>query len=240
MRKVFSRSRLWVLLPCLVVLSSGIAPARAAAVAIANGDTKTGTVTADGVHGYTIRAAAGSAIVLSVSETGNHDEGFTPQLDFKLPDGTWGIGHGQQMYARLEQTRAAEGDWTVNVSRADGHQTSSGYSLKLIQIPGATGTAMSTGRDYSGSITRGGVDVYTFTGTAGRTATVNLTKTGNNGFMPEYEVFSPSGIDVGSLSCPTNCAEDFAISEAGTWTILVWKNDPNDVTGTYKVSVSGN
>jgi hypothetical protein len=231
---------LWALLPCLAFLGSGISSARATTATIANGQARTGTITGDGVDSYSFNADAGSALVVSLSETGTHDARFAPQLDLMRPDGGFGPTHGQQLYTRVEQDAAAAGPWTVNVTRTGGGQSGGGYALKLIQIPGATGTAMTAGQTYSGSITRGGVDVYTFIGTAGRTATVTLTKTGDNGFLPEMTAFSPKGAAVAGCSGPDNCTQDFAISTAGTWTVLVWKDDPNDITGTYNVSVSGN
>jgi hypothetical protein len=243
----FIRIMAWALffVPSLLIVQ----PAKAATPTIANGETKTGTVTARvtgpttgaGIDSYTLNVpAGGGSFVLSVAESGAHDNGFTPQLDIFTPDGTWGPTHGQLIYARLEQDNAAAGDWIVKVSRADSHNTGGGYSLKLIQVPGATGTAMNSGQDYSGSNTRGGIDVYTFSGTAGHAATVTLTKTGDNGFLPEAAVFTPSGGSAGSISCPTSCSEGVAIGAAGTYTLLVWKNDIRDVTGTYKVSVRGN
>jgi hypothetical protein len=236
MRKVFSRSRLWALLPALILLGIGISPAHA--TTINNGGTKTGTVTGSRFDSYSFSADAGSAFIVSVGETGNHTDGFVPEIALVRPDGLDGVGQARAFSSLIEQDNVAEGPWTVKVTRLDGGNNGGAYDLRLIKIPGATGAAL-TGADSSGTISRGGVNVYTFTGTAGRSATVTLTKTGDNGFIPQADVFAPSGAYAGGISCPENCAQEFALA-AGTYTVVVSKADGSDVTGTYTLSVSGN
>src|SRR5207244_908415 len=94
-----------------------------------------------------------------------------------------GPGRSRPLYEEVVMTNAAEGTWTVKVSRDGGGNTGGAYALKLVQATGS-GTAMTPGQDYSGSNNRGDVDVYTFTGTAGQPATLTLNATGGNGFVP--------------------------------------------------------
>ena len=237
MRKVFSRSRLRALVPILLLSISGISTAHAAAVSITNGESKSGTVMGSGSDSYTFSADAGSAFILSVGETGSHTDGFVPQIALIKPDGLDGVGQARPLSSVIEQDNVAEGSWTVKVTRLDEGNSGGSYSLKLIKIPGATGTTLTA--DSSGSITRGGADVWTFHGTAGRTATVTLTRTGDNSFIPQADVFTPSGAYAGGISCPESCAQDFAMAD-GNWTVVVTKSDNTDVTGTYTLSVSGN
>ena len=236
MRIEFIRIIAWVLFlfPSLLVVQ----PANAATPTIANGEIKTGTITGAGSESYTISVpAGGGSFVVSAGETGSHTKGFVPEIDLVAPGGNAGAGLGKPYFTNIEQDNAAEGKWTVKVSRADGGQSGGGYALKLIQIPGATGTAL-TG-DSSGSIVRGGIDVWTFTGTAGHTATLTLARTGGKGFYPKISVFTPAGAAAGGVTCSDSCAQDFAITAAGTWTVLVSKFDGNDETGTYTLSISG-
>ena len=234
------RKAAW-LLAALAIFSAHahIAHANGASSSIANGDTKTGTVTGTGVDSYTFKATAGTAFVANLAETGTHDANFIPKLDLAAPGGG-GMGNANALFTRLVQFSAAEGTWTIKVSRGDDKGLTGGsYALTLVQVPGAGNpTAMARGRDYSGSYSRSTVDVYTFTGVAGHTATLTLKPTDQTGFAPEIAVYTPSGETAGGRQCITGCDQDVATDSAGTYTVLVWKHDANDVAGTYSLTVN--
>lgn len=238
MRDVISRSRLWALLPGLALLASGIPPAHAAAQTIANGQTRTGTITGTNSDSYTFSVpAGGGSFVVSVAEIGPPDPDFVPEIDITAP-GTgaqWSSVH--PLYASFVQTDgAAEGTWTVRVSRKDGGQSVGGYALSLVQVPGASGRVLTSGAGTSGTNERGQLGVWTFTGVAGRTETLSLNVTSGNDFVPEALVFSPSGSFAGG--CGATCSHDVPIKTSGTWTVVVRKTDGNDVTGAYTLSVN--
>jgi hypothetical protein len=234
------RKAAWLLAALAIVSAPAhIAHANGVSSSILSGDTKTGTVTGTGVDSYTFRATAGSAFVANVAETGTHDATFIPKLDLLAPGGG-GTGNANTLFTRLLQFNAAEGTWTIKVSRGDDKGLTGGtYALTLVQVPGAGhGTALARGRAYSGSYSRSTVDVYTFAGVTGHAATLTLTPTDETGSAPEITVFTPSGDMAGRRQCITSCDQDVATDSAGTYTVLVWKHDANDVAGTYTLTVN--
>lgn len=229
--------RMTRLLAALVI--AGVVPAHANGVnsSISSGDTKTGTVTGSGHDDYTFRVAQGTTFVVSLGETGVHDSNFLPQLEVRAPGQAMGTWEGRPYYTRKQITNAAAGDWKIIVSRTDSDQSSGGtYALKLVAVAGDGATAMSQGQEKTGTNTRGGLDAYSFSGTAGQTKRLTLARTGGEGFAPEVYVFGPNGEDIGSVYCAEGCSMDVATGN-GTYTAMVWKNDDHDVTGSYSLSV---
>lgn len=241
-RVSYCRSLLQLLAPFLI-LTSGIHAAHADGVTgtIANGQTVNGTVTGKGYDSYTFKVPVGDSFVVSVSETGDHDANFVPQIELVPPGAESGIHTAHTLYARLEQDNAAEGSSTVRVSRADGASTGGSYALTLIQVPGAlsggvAATVMSPRAAYSGTNVRGDLQVFTFSGVAGQTVTLTLTPTGGEGFGPEISIHAPDG-GVSGFSCTTSCDHDVSLATSGLYTLVVSKSDQYDVTGTYTLSL---
>jgi hypothetical protein len=246
----WNRSVLWLLvrfLPLVMLTCWNAAPAHADGVkgTISSGQTVNGTIIGTGVDNYTFQVTAGSSFVVSVGETGPHDATFMPRIDLVAPGGIDGPGIWRPLHARLVETNAAEGTWSVKVSRAEAGGTTGGtYALTLIQLPGIVspsasiaGGAMSPGAN-SGSNVRGQVDVWIFDGVAGQTKTLTLNQTGGAGFFPEMNVFAPTGSDAGGIDCLTSCSLDVAIKTSGVYTVLAWRKDSADVTGKYTLSVN--
>jgi hypothetical protein len=241
----WNRSLLWLLvrfLPVVILSCLSITPAHADGVSgtISNGETKSGTVTETGVDSYSFTIPKdGGSFVVSVGETGVHDPHFVPMIDLVKPGGIDKRGMARSLQERLEETKAAAGPWTVKISRLGGNGTSGGaYALTLIQVPGATGTDISSGAVFHGSNVRGQVDVWTFSGVAGHTKTMSLNAAGGTGFIPEVHVFAPSGAFAIGVSCGRNCEQDLPVTETGKYTVMAWKYDSNDVTGAYALSVN--
>jgi hypothetical protein len=246
-RAVWHRSLLWLLvrfLPLVILTCCGVHPAQAngASGTISNGQTVTGNVTGEGFDTYTITSPlGGSSFVLSIGETGIHDQNFLPAIDLTDP-GSSTRGVARPLNAKLEEINAAAGTWTVNVRRGDEGGTSGGsYALTLVQVPvaagGTIGSAMSPDGSTSGSITRGSVDVRTFNGVAGHKATLTVSGTDKSGFFPEISVITPTGDPAAGFGCVDGCSQDFPITAEGIYTVIVSKGDDNDVTGNYTLSV---
>jgi hypothetical protein len=228
-----------LLLSFLILTSRGIEPAHANAVkgTIINGKTVNGTIIKQGVDIYTFSVKQGATFVVSLGETGNHDSHFRPQLEVRAPGQTVGPYEARPYYTRRQITNAAAGDWKIIVSRLDNDRSSGGsYALKLADASGG-GTALMSGHSQKGTNTRGGFDVYSFTGTAGQKKRLTLTRTGGKGFVPEVYAFGPGGADIGSVYCAESCSMDVDTGN-GAYTAMVWKNDDHDVTGSYSLSVS--
>jgi hypothetical protein len=129
----------------------------------------------------------------------------------------------------------------VKVSRgSDGGQGGGSYALTLIQAPIAAGktigSSMTLGSSHSGSISRGSVDVMTFNGTAGHTATFTIGRISNNGFSPDVYVFSPTG-GLSEFGCGESCSQDVSLTADGVYLVLVTGSDNKDITSTYTLSV---
>lgn len=203
---------------------------------IRSGDVKAGAVTREGHDEYTFTVVQGATFVVSLSETGTHDSGFSPQLEVRAPGQTVGPWEARPYYVRRVVTNAVGGDWTIKVGRMETDGPSGGnYELRVTQV--GSGTLLPLGQEKAGTNTRGGFDVYTFTGTAGRVTNVGLRRTGSVQFEPEVYVFGPDGADVASLHCADSCSMGIATGK-GTYTAVVWKYDDNDVMGAYSLSVS--
>jgi len=232
----------------LTLTSWGAAPAHANGVSgkISNGRSATGTVTGNGFDTYEFTVpAGGDSFVVSVSETGVHDETFVPSITLTPPGSAMGHLLGRPLYTILRQSNAAEGTWSVKVDRKDLGTSAGSYALTLIQLPGAipsgggvTSAALSPGVASSGTNTRGKIDAWTFTGVAGQTETLTLNQTGGAGFSPEIAVVSPTGGILGDNSCESTCSQDIFLMASGTYTVLAFRHDDNDVTGSYSLSAN--
>jgi hypothetical protein len=243
----WNRSLLWLLvkfLPLVILTSLSVGPARANGVTgtIANGQTVNGAVSGKGIDTYTFHAVAGGAFVVALAETGQHDPSFRPEINVLAPGASGGPGSAHPFYASFVQPNAAEGTWTLKISRSGGGTSGGSYALTLVQTPGAVATnhAMAPGQPYVGSNTRGQLEAWTFNGAAGHAKTLTVNVTGGAGFVPEALVFSPTGDLAGGFGCGlgTCTPHDVPIKANGTYTIIVRKTDGEDVTGGYSLSVN--
>lgn len=241
-RAAVNRSRPWLLAPLVILIALSASPAHANGVSteIGNGQTVTGTLIGSGSDTYSFNVAAGGSFVVSISESGFHDPSFLPSIDLTGPSNDDRSGTGSPLYAKLQQINATAGNWTVKVSRGDAGGDSGGsYALTLVQVPVADGESVGkaiSGGSASGSISRGGVDVRTFKGAPGHTATLTIDG-GTNGFAPDITVFTPTGGLADGFGCGPGCSHDVSLKEDGVYTVLVSKSDSNDVTGDYTLSV---
>ena len=244
----WNRSLLWLLvrfLPLVVLTCWNAGPAHANGVegTITSGQTINGAITSKGVDIYSFHAMAGSSFFVSISETGSHIQGVAPEIDLISPKVGDGPGTAHPLYTIMEQTNAAEGTWKVKVSRADKVGGTTPYALTLVQIPAyANGSdavgAMTSGAQYSGSNTRGQLEVWTFKGVAGHTKTLTLSHTGGEHFVPEAHVFLPTGVPGDGFGCGTGCNHDIHLTETGTYTVVVMRGGGVDLAGNYTLLVA--
>jgi len=237
------RIRRYLLSSLLVLASASLNPACADGVSstIANGQTVNGTVSGKGVDTYTFHAVAGGAFVVAVAETGQHDLSFVPELTVIAPGATEGPGSAHPFSASFVQPNAAEGTWTLKVSRARGGTTGGSYALKLVTTPGAGAAdhAMAPGQPYAASSARGQLEAWTFNGVAGHAKTLAI-RSDAKGVVVEALVFSPTGDLAGGFGCGESACtvHDVPIKANGTYTVIVHKTDGEDVTGAYSISVN--
>jgi hypothetical protein len=244
------RARLYrVLLLSLFILTSWtIEAAQADGVnaVISSGKTITGRIASpSGFDTYTFKVpVAGSSFVLDLAETGPHDETFIPSINLTDRAGNMsGKGHvGSEV---ISIPNAAEGKWTVKVDRHKFGSTGGAYALTLVEIPGAIAesggapaVALTPGTSYPQSSTPGQLSVFTFQGVAGQKMTLSLDPAAGSGVFPEVAIFAPGGGPAGGVACNKGCSQEFKTATAGTYTIVAWRIDDSEVTGTYSLSVA--
>jgi hypothetical protein len=247
----WNRSLLWLLvrfLPMVILTSLSVGPAHADGVnaVISSGKTAAGQIaSASGFDTYTFQVpVAGISFVLDLAETGPHDETFLPSLNLTDPAGHLsGQGHvGSQV---ISIPNAAEGKWIAKVDRHKFGSTGGTYALTLIEIPGAIagsgGTpavALTPGTSYPQSSTPGQLNVFTFQGVAGQKMSLSLDPADGSGIYPQAAIFAPGGAPAGGIGCNKGCSQDFTTATSGTYTILTWRIDDSEATGTYSLSVA--
>jgi hypothetical protein len=233
-RGVFHRHFLALLLFSMLCASPAFA--NGVVTTISNGVAKTGTVTGSGHDDYTYTAQSGGSLLVTAGETGAHDDNFVLTIDRTTPGGDV-RGTGKTYSVTLAEQNVSEGNWVLKVLRADGGNTGGAYKITLVQIPGASGTAMSNGHTYDGSVGGGEIDVYTFTGAAGVNRTVTLTRTDENGAVPGMSVYTPTGAPIANMSCASSCPQDVQVAADGTYTVLVSRQGDSAAAGAYSISV---
>jgi hypothetical protein len=244
-----SNSVAWIhkwpgLLTSLLILAcGGIAPAHADGVnaVISSGKTVTGRIaSASGFDTYTFELpVAGISFVLDLAETGPHDESFIPSLNLTGPAG-YVSGKGRVGSQVMSIPNAAEGKWIVKVDRHKFGSTGGTYALTLIEVPGATpGVALTPGTTYPQSSTPGQLSVFNFQGVAGQKMTLSLDTAAGSEVFPEVAIFAPGGGPAGGVACNKGCSQEFPTATSGTYTIVAWRIDNSEVTGTYSLSVAG-
>jgi len=213
---------------------------------ISSGKTVTGKIaSASGFDTYTFELpVAGMSFVLDLAETGPHDETFVPCLTLTDPAGLLsGKGHvGSQV---ISIPNAAKGKWIVKVDRHNLGSTGGAYALTFIEIPGAIAgsggapaVALTPGESYPESSAPGQLSVFTFQGVAGQKKTLSLDPADGSGVFPEVAIFAPGGGPAGGIACNKGCSQDITTATSGTYTIVAWRIDDSEVTGTFSLSVA--
>jgi hypothetical protein len=218
-----------------ISFGSTIARANGVETAITPNQPVTGSVSGEGVDSYSFTVSNGKSFLVTIAETGAHSEAFVPVVTLHGP-GNYDTGEGHPLGETLSEVHPADGAWTIAVSAMAGpSNVGGGYRLTLVQAPfNGAGTLSST--PTSGTTVRDQVNVHTFTGTAGHNEALSIAATGGEGFMPQTFVFSPAGELIGNMTCAA-CEGTVQSADAGTYAVVVTKGDPNDVTGTYSISV---
>ncbi|MFN3828413.1 MAG: DUF6531 domain-containing protein [Micavibrio sp.] len=250
---------LWLLAALLLLLTAGsflyqqYSPAQKISMlslgvsgSIENGQIVSGNIPNNTtIDSYTFTVDAGDVIAVSVSEIGT-DTDFKPKVQLKKPNGTSG-GAGQgNFYARWVTSGAVAGTWTVEVTRYDNKTTGGDYELIMVKVPGAlsisggnSGGVMYPGQTYSGTIVRGDVDIWTFVGGSTSPVAITGTITGGSGFRSYFQAYDANGTSKGAIYPTTTATLNVgSIVNGDTYTVLVYKGEQNDVTGTYTISAT--
>ena len=198
--------------------------------ALTNGGNFAGTITLGDLDLWTFTANPGDNINLRLGTTG-----FNGKLQLYAPDGSLLDTAQNSTDDLITYTATSGGTFTVLVSSYNPTLTGT-YVLHLAQVPegfivpsGDDGGAMANGGNYSGTITLGDLDLWTFTANGGDSIILRLGTTGFNG---KLQLYGPNGA---LLSTAQNSPDDlitYTASSSGTFTVLVSSYNPT-ATGTY-------
>jgi RHS repeat-associated protein len=220
---------------------------------IGSGQTVSGTISGTNTDTYSFTPNVSDAIQVSLGTDGT--TGFEAKVVVANSAGTQkatcttGVSGTNPFHCEahvLPASVTTGGTWTAKITKALG--TSGGYSLNLLDIPGATsvsngltGGIMYASTTYSGSINRGDMDIWTAEVQANTTATFTLTATGGTGFTPIVWTWEPDGTSLGGTSTSTSTTFNYGGTgrPGGTYTFSVVKSSGNDGAGTYTLSLSG-
>ena len=219
-------------IPVLLLLVTLGASVASAQIDLLNGTNADGTLVANTTNSYTFTANTGDYINVRLGTTG-----FNGRLQLVGPDSSvLGTAQGDtDDPVALAATNS--GTFTVLVSSyaAGGHGT---YVLHLAQIPeafvvpaGDEGGPLTNGGNYTGTIDKGDMDIWTFTANAGDYVNLRL---GTTSFYGKLQLFGPNGALLNTVINDTDELIAFTPTNSGTYTVLVSSSDyGNELTGTY-------
>jgi trimeric autotransporter adhesin len=202
-----------------------------------NGGSHTGTLTLGDLELWSFTANAGDNVVLRLGSTG-----FQGNLRLYVPDGTLLMtSGGNSTDWKIAFTATKSGTHTVLVSSFYPGGTGT-YVLHLAQFPepfivptGDEGGPMTNGGNYSGTLTLGDLEMWSFTANAGDNIVLRL---GSTGFEGNLNLYGPNGAllkTAGGNSTDWELA--YTATNSGTFTVLVGSYYPGGV-GTYALHLA--
>jgi len=216
-----------------------IVPADDEGGAMTNGGNFTGTITLGDLDMWTFTANAGDSINLRLGTTN-----LSGKLQLYGPNGALleTVGGYPVRDDLIAWTATNSGTFTVLVS--DGYGGSTGtYALHLAQVPEPfivpaddEGGAMTNGGNFTGTITLGDLDMWTFTGNAGDSINLRL---GTTNFSGKLQLYGPNGAlldTVGGYPVRDDLIARTA-TNSGTFTVLV-SDGYGGSTGTYALHLA--
>ncbi len=211
---------------------SFIVPAGEQGGPLTNGADATGTITVGDQQMWSFTANAGDSINLRLGATG-----FYSWIELYGPNGALLKSAGGNEYDHLiAYTATNSGTFTALASSWDSGGTGT-YALHLAQMPepfivptGDEGGPMTNGGDYSGNITIGDLDMWSFTANAGDSINLRL---GTTGFFAYLELYGPNGALLSAAGANNyDRLIAYTATNSGTFTALVSSWDSGG-TGTY-------
>ena len=200
--------------------------------ALLNGTNQSDTLVVNTTNAYTFTANAGDNVVLRLGSTG-----FSGRLNLKGPTGALvKSAGGNDPDWVLAYTATNSGIFTVLVSSF--YQGYSGtYELHLAQFPepfivpaGEEGGPMTNGGNFSGTLTLGDQNMWSFTANVGDNIVLRL---GSSGFQGNLDLYGPTGALVKSAGGNSpDWVLAYTTTNSGTFGVLVSSFYPGG-TGTY-------
>ncbi len=227
---------------------------------LSNGETHTGTTDTGDLDVWTFTANAGESFIVRMGEVTDANARFNPQVRVYGPTGLLLGSNQQTLAAEVAATATNAGTFTVVVGDAnlalsgDSIGDTGTYRLTLAKSPGAfvvsagdEGGALTNGATHEATITRGDLDMWSFTANAGEGIVLRmgqLTDT-NNLFNPHIRLYSPTGVLLGSNAGGALASEVAVIAtNSGTFTVVVsdadlaFSGDTIGDVGTYRLTLA--
>ncbi|MBC8090099.1 MAG: hypothetical protein H7Z40_22810 [Phycisphaerae bacterium] len=213
---------------------------------ITNAALHNGNIYLGDVDAWTITAAAGERIIVSLAEIGVFSATFQPHVRVSGPTGAQVSQNTQQFQAaQVDFYAPTAGTYTIIIGSFNLDGTGD-YRLTVVKAPGTfttspndEGAVIVNGANHAGTIALGDIDPWTITAAAGERIIVSLAETGvfNATFQPQIRVSGPTGAQVAQNTQQFQAAQvDFYAPTAGTYTIVVGSFDLNG-TGDYRLTV---
>ncbi len=211
-----------------------------------NGSNHTGVIPIGDLDMWTFEASAGSAIVVSIGETGG-DSDFAPRIRLRRPAGpivTTSQSGGTA--ARIFDIATVTGTYVVIVDTSDtGLDGVGNYTLTIAVAPGVPftisggdqGGPLAPGEN-AGAIHPGDVDAWTLAAEAGDVVRSATTVLSGTGFSPWLLVLGPSGpMPFVPMGGPSPVPYNFVAPETGVYTFVVASSSTEGI-GSYSINAS--
>jgi hypothetical protein len=209
--------------------------------AMTNGDNYPGTLTVGDLDAYTFSANAGDSINLRMGSTN-----FFGQIWLFGPNGallTNTGSTGDQYDVAISYIATNSGTFAALVCSYELSSHNGTYELHVISLPGAfmvpagdQGGPMTNGGNYTGTITLGDLDAFTFN--AYTNSQINLVLHTTN-FFGQLRLYGPSGtlLVTGANSGQFNIPISYTATNSGNFTALV--SSYGSDSGTYGLTATG-
>ncbi|MCL5097264.1 MAG: hypothetical protein M1608_07015 [Candidatus Omnitrophica bacterium] len=188
------------------------------------GETKTGSISAADLDGYTFSANAGDTVTVLMGESPL--SALVPRVELHAPDGTVVTSASENLSVTIEAQRLNQTGTYLIVCRDANGVNSGGYSVSLIKNPGLNagdpeGGVILPGETKMGSISVADLDGYTFSANAGDTVTIVMKESPLTALVPQVELLGPDGLVVATASGNLSAAiQARRINQPGTYLIV--------------------
>ena len=186
-----------------------------------NGGVVSETLALGDLDSYTFTAAAGESFVLRIGDV--NGTSMFPWLRVYDPNGAQVDSQFGSLVDEVSGVAALTGVYTVVVADASSGFASTGlYDLHFVLAPGANeGGALPKGGSVTSTLTRGDLDSYTFSITAGQSFVLRAGDVNTTSLFPWLRVYEPNGALLLSNFGSATASIAAAAPTTGTYTVVL-------------------
>ena len=204
-----------------------------------SGQTATGSINTGDIDTFTINAAAGTDLLMTIGETGG--SGFLLLVEVYGPDGEFLDARSLDSGFELNLLNLAQSGVYTFVVRDNGGTATGSYSLTVIVADttlDADNLQLTSGQLATGSINVGDIDTFTIDAPSGSDLQMTINETGGSGFLLRVDIYGPNGSFIASQSIDSGFQINLQnIVLGGTYTYIVRANG-GDNTGSYGITAT--